>query len=83
MKALYEEILAQTDNDVRLQKAEELKNLKEISNKLHEAVSDLHEETNEVWIEQRTTGLPAYSDTVRSSPLTVLGHFFSVPALSL
>ena len=71
MKALYEEILAQTDNDVRLQKAEELKNLKEISNKLHEAVSDLHEETNEVWIEQKTTGLPAYSDTVRSSPLTV------------
>ena len=48
MKALYEDILAQTDNDLRLQKAEELKNLKEISNKLHEAVSDLHEETNEV-----------------------------------
>ena len=48
MKALYEDILAQMDNDLRLQKAEELKNLKEISNKLHEAVSDLHEETNEV-----------------------------------
>ena len=48
MKALYEDILAQTDNDLRLQKAQELKNLKEISNKLHEAVSDLHEETNEV-----------------------------------
>ena len=28
MKALYEDILAQTDNDLRLQKAEELKNLK-------------------------------------------------------
>ena len=47
-KALYEEILGETDNDARLKKAEELKNLKEISNKLHEAVSDLHEEEDEV-----------------------------------
>ena len=59
MQALYEDILAQTDNDLRLQKAEELKNLKEISNKLHEAVSDLHEETNEVCVLTKLTMKPS------------------------
>ena len=51
-KALYEEVLGQTDNAVRVEKVDELQNLKEISNKLHEAVSALHEEENAVFREE-------------------------------